>query len=91
MSTLDVTMDRLEQRASAPKSAGIFAGFKRWMGTVANLVFGPADYKPEPGQGVRTLFLAGSCCGEWISDELWRAIDEAAELNPAKQEEKSNV
>ena len=91
MSTLDVTTDHLIQRATARKSAGIFAGFKQWMGTVADLVFGPADYKPEPDRRVATIMLAGSCCGEWISDEVWQLIDEAAKPNLSKKEEKSNV
>lgn len=91
MSMLNVTMDHPDQGLSSRQSAGIFAGFTRWMGTVADFVFGPADYEPRPDRGVATIMLAGSCCGEWISDEVWQLIDEATELNRSKQEEKSNV
>ena len=90
MSTLDVTMDHPDQGLPSRQSAGIFAEFTRWMGAVANFVFGPADYEPRSDRGVATIMLAGSCCGDWISDEVWRLIDETAELNRSKQEEKSN-
>ena len=91
MSTLDVTMQRPDPGLPSRKTPGIFAGFIRWMGTVANFVFGPVDYEPRPDRGAATIMLAGSCCGEWISDEVWQLINEAAELNRSKQEEKSNV
>ncbi len=91
MSTVNVTMDHSDQGLLTRQSRGIFAGFTRWMGTVANFVFGPADYESRPGRGVATIMLAGSCCGEWISDEVWKLIDEAAEPNRSKKEEKSNV
>ena len=91
MSTINVTMDHSDQGLLARESAGFFAGLKRWMGAVADLVFGPAAYRPQADRGFAALAMAGSCCGEWISDELWQLIDEAAELNRSKQEEDSNV
>ena len=89
MSTLNVTMDH--QEFPARQSGSILAGFTRWMGAVADLVFRPADYEPRTKQVAASLALAGSCCGEWISDEVWQAIDEAAGLNRSKQEEKRDV
>ncbi len=91
MSTRDVTMGHLDQGLSATQSKNIFAGFTRWMGSVADLVLGASGSEARADRGVAMLALAGSCSGEWISDEVWQAIHEAAGLNRSKQEEESNV
>ena len=84
MNTLNATMNDWDRRFPGEQTGGLWARFTEWIGAMA-------DYRPRPGGAVSIQLLAGSCCGDWISDDLWRLINTVTDQEGSKPEEKRNV